>query len=186
MTVLADDLALAQRYARPLFDQAKQSEAPDATLDQTLADLRLLSELGTQLPELAAFLSHPTTAIERKRALMEADVAPHLSPLGANLARLLLENGRMALLPAIKQALSDLIAQARREGEAWVTTAVALSDAQRERLAEAVCRRWGFQRAILHERLDPALLGGVVVRVGDSVVDGSFEERLMQLEKASG
>lgn len=182
MTLHEDSQALAQRYARPLFEQARDTD----TLTATAEGLRLLAALYDQTPSLQAFLAHPATALADKQAVIEADLTPHLqpvAPLVATLLRLLTENARTALIPEIARAFEALASDARQEGVAWVSSAVPLNDSQRQRLQAAICQRWGFQRATLHEHLDATLLGGLVVRVADALVDGSFAGRLAQLER---
>ncbi len=103
-----------------------------------------------------------------------------LSAEGANFIRLLVENRRLALLPEIAALYENLKAEAEARIEATVVSAFALDTAQRKGIEQALQRRFG--RAVqLTTEVDRQLVGGIVIRAGDLVIDGSVRGRLAAL-----
>jgi F-type H+-transporting ATPase subunit delta len=103
-----------------------------------------------------------------------------IDPYWRNFIRLLTQNKRLAVLPEIADQFELLRAQYENEVDVQVTSAVALSDAQRAKLAAALKTR--FKRDVrMTTAIDPALLGGAVIRAGDLVIDGSINGRLQRL-----
>ena len=98
----------------------------------------------------------------------------------ANLVRLLSENHRLVLLPEIAALYEALRAQAEGRVEAEVISASAVSDAQLKDIAAALKKRLG-RDIDLSTRIDPALIGGIVIRAGDLVIDGSVQGKLRAL-----
>ena len=98
----------------------------------------------------------------------------------ANLVRLLSENHRLVLLPEIAALYESLRAQAENRVEAEVVSAFAVSDTQLKDIAAALKKRLG-RDIDLHTRIDPALIGGIVIRAGDLVIDGSVQGKLRLL-----
>jgi F-type H+-transporting ATPase subunit delta len=103
-----------------------------------------------------------------------------LDPDGANLIRLLSENRRLELLPEIAALYEALRADAENRIAAEVTSAYEVSETQLKAIAGALQRRLG-REIDLTTRIDPALLGGIVIRAGDLVIDGSVQGKLRTL-----
>lgn len=99
---------------------------------------------------------------------------------GRNFLALLAENRRLGLLPEIAAQFEALKAEVERAVDVEVTTAMALTEAQRARLSEALSKRLG-RTVRLHETVDPGLVGGAIVRSGDLVIDGTVTGRLARL-----
>jgi F-type H+-transporting ATPase subunit delta len=99
---------------------------------------------------------------------------------GRNMVRLLVENDRLAVLPGIAAHFESLKADAQSIVNATVTTAFELDDGQKATLAEALERKLG-RKVELDTRVDSSLIGGVVVRAGDTVIDGTIRGRLRAL-----
>jgi F-type H+-transporting ATPase subunit delta len=99
-----------------------------------------------------------------------------------NFIALLAENHRLGLLPEISAQFETLKAEIEHSIDVEVTTALALTDAQRETLSKALSTRFG-RTVRLHETVDASLLGGAIVRSGDLVLDGSLTGRLARLEQ---
>lgn len=133
------------------------------------------------VPDMAVVLRTP--GLDRQAALevMLRLGAELVDRPGRNLLRALAAAGRLALLPAIAQGFEALRAQAEGRGTAAVTSARPLSPERQAALRQALEARFGLALA-LNCRVDPDLLGGAVLRVGDLVMDGSAAGRLRQLE----
>jgi F-type H+-transporting ATPase subunit delta len=166
----------AKRYAQAAFDLAVESG------DTRAWELALGMIAGFMADaEVKRVLENGRVTQEAKQHLIEAALGD-LPKLPLNLARLLVRKGRTGLAPEIEEYFKRLVEQ--REGIARVTarTAVPLSDAEQEALSQAISRQTG-QRVILDTQVDPALLGGVVVQIGDRLVDGSVKGRLEELRE---
>jgi F-type H+-transporting ATPase subunit delta len=99
-----------------------------------------------------------------------------------NFLALLAENHRLALLPEIAAQFEALKAEIEHSIDVEVTTAMVLTEAQRDTLSRALAKRFG-RTVRLHETVDAGLLGGAIVRAGDLVLDGSLTGRLARLEQ---
>jgi F-type H+-transporting ATPase subunit delta len=171
-------LALARRYARALLDVAHEHSDP-ARVREELRELRRLLE---QQRELAEALAHPALAAEKKRGLLQGAFGGRLAPPVLRLLELLVERRRSALLPAIEQAYAELFNARRGVAAAEAVSARALEAPEREALKTALERASGLGIE-LEERVDPALLGGLLVRLGGRSYDGSVRQRLHALRE---
>ena len=166
----------ARRYADAVFGLASQDNSHDAWA----ADLDRLAAL-LDVPLAAKALTSPAVPASRKLAVIDAEV-PGLRPQTHNLIYLLLHRDRLELLPEIAVAFRELLNRARGIATAHVTTAVALDDAARQLLAARLSRYLG-QQVELVPTVDPGIMGGVVARVGDLLLDGSVRGRLEGLRR---
>lgn len=166
----------ARRYAEAAFALAQQSQAEDVWA----RDLQRLADLLT-VPVAEKALTSPAVPAAQKLAAIDAEL-PDLQPTVRNLVQLLLRRDRLELLPDIAAAYRELLHRARGIVTAQVTTAVPLDEAQRALLAERLSRYLGRQ-VELETQVDPAILGGVVARVGDLLLDGSVRGRLEALRR---
>ena len=132
--------------------------------------------------DLRTALSDPALPAERRVAVVEDLMGPKALPASAALAEMLVAAGRSHELPDIIDRFVELAAAEQRRAVAEVRTATALTPDQTERLRQALNRATGKDVEI-KVVLDPSVLGGVVSRVGDLVIDGSVRRRLEQLRE---
>jgi len=169
--------AVARRYARAIFGLAKDEGRVDAVRDE-LAKLAKLFEESTELRAVAFRPLHPVA--ERRAVFDQLAARLRLSPTVRQLCAILLEHGRMAAFYTIREEIDRLANEAAGHVEAQVFTASPLPAPELERLRRALTAR--TQRDVqLRVQIDPALLGGVVAKVGDLVFDGSLRTQLVQL-----
>ncbi|HZR99553.1 MAG TPA: F0F1 ATP synthase subunit delta [Chloroflexota bacterium] len=166
----------ARRYAEAVFALA----AEDNSYDAWAADLDRLGAL-LEVPVVAKALDSPAVPISQKLAVIAAE-APGLRPQTNNLIRLLLHRERLELLPEIAASYRELLNRARGIAVADVVTAVPLDEASRAQLASRLERYVG-QKVEMQTSVDPSIIGGVVVRVGDTLLDGSVRGRLEALRR---
>ncbi|HEY3082897.1 MAG TPA: ATP synthase F1 subunit delta [Chloroflexota bacterium] len=169
--------SVARRYARAAFELALDR---GESLDSWLSDLRAI-ETALSDPAVAAVLAGPRLPFEQKRALVERALG-RVDELRRNLVYMLIESGRIEALGAIVRELQRLVNEHNGVAEATITTAVPLSEAEAHRVAERVGRLLG-KRVILERRVDPSIIGGIVVRVGDTLINGSIAGRLAALRE---
>jgi F-type H+-transporting ATPase subunit delta len=173
---------ISTRYAKALFELGRES----GNLAGLVGELGRLRDAYMASDELRAALSSAAFPTAAKRAILdELCQRLGLGTLARNAVLLLEEKRRTSLLPEIVRILAEKQDQADGATHVEVTTAVLLSDAFYERTAEFVKRRLGRQRIFIDKKIDPKILGGVVVRVGDWVRDGSLRTRLLELQTST-
>jgi F-type H+-transporting ATPase subunit delta len=166
--------SVSHQYANALADVALVQGASEPALRQ-LADFGAAYSTSA---ELRNFLGSPAVTREAKHAVVEKIV----TRLGAsriirNFLFLLVDKRRTNELPEIVHAFGEVIRERQGLSEAEIASVTELNAAQKAEFASALARVTG-QRVELKFKLDPTLLGGVVVRVGDTVYDGSLRSRL--------
>lgn len=169
---------IADRYARALSGAIED----DGVLQQELDRLYELSELFSTHHDLHSCLSNPAIdAALRVKVLDEVLDSLEITGPCRNLAHELLERGRMALLAEIVQAFSDLVDERLDRVTAVVTTALPLTDEQKDTLTKGLAA-YSNKNVRLRCEVDAELIGGVVVRIGGEVLDGSLRTQLDNLK----
>ena len=171
---------IADRYATALFELARDSSAIDGTAD----DLTRLQAMIDESVDLRRLLRSPMFSREAQSKAMEAVLErAGLSQLTRRFVGVVARNRRLFALEGMIRAFRTQLARYRGEVTAQVTTAAPLSQRQREMLEDALKSALGAKVAI-DARTDPALLGGMVVRVGSRMVDSSLKSKLDRLQLA--
>ncbi|MDE2766283.1 MAG: ATP synthase F1 subunit delta [Chloroflexota bacterium] len=166
----------ARRYAQALFDLAREQGETEQWLDQ----LRHAAERLTE-PAAALYLGVPRVPTEDKLALvLQALSGAH--PLVVNAVSLLVQRGAAASLPQVAQVYGGLLDESMGRARASITSAEALSRAQQGKLS-GLLETMLKKEIVLDAAVDSAVIGGVVVRVGDQVIDGSVRTRLDGLRR---
>ena len=168
---------IAQRYAKALFALGEENGGAAALLNE----IDELSETALVMPELEKALFTPLYPRAERRGLV-AELAEklELSAETRAFAMLLVDENRMTLLPDIRDGLRELVEQAAGRVKASVTTARPLDAGQLDQLSQALARRTGAS-VTLDTEVDPELIGGIVVRIGDLLLDGSLRTQLNSL-----
>lgn len=168
----------ALRYARALFALAEERSAADAIGEELAA----LDELIAGNDELRRLIANPLIDAARQRAVFD-DILKKAkaSRLLADFVRVVIGNRRLALLPAMIAAYAHLQAEARGETTAEVTSAVELTAGQERKIAALLKEALGNE-VRLENRVDPAILGGLVLRIGSRMIDASLRTRLHGLK----
>ena len=180
---MADDSKatdVGARYAQALFELAVEGNA----LESVEADLKGLTELLRQSPDLRRLLASPRFSAEDKgKGLAAIAERAGVQPLTTKFLGLLAANRRTNALAEIIGAFQRLAAARRGLVSAQVTTAIPLTDSQTAALKSALRQAIGKDPEI-EARVDPAILGGVKVRVGSRLYDASLKSRLDSLKYA--
>ncbi|SKA20598.1 F0F1 ATP synthase subunit delta [Consotaella salsifontis] len=171
---------VAERYAQSLYELARDENRISAVETELDAFGRLVeeSEDFRRLVESPVFSSE-----EQLRAVSAIAVKIGSSELTSNFLKVIAANRRLFALPSMIKAFHRLAAEGRGEAEAEVVSAEALTDVQRRDLAEAIAAYSG-KSVTLRERVDPDILGGLVVRVGSRQIDTSIRTKLNSLKLA--
>jgi F-type H+-transporting ATPase subunit delta len=160
-------------YAEAMFSVAEAEDALGVVEDELFRFARALE----REQDLRDALADPALPAERKRAVLEEIVGQRAHPVTVNLLGFIVEQGRARDLPAIVDELVALAAERRQAAVAEVRSAIPLDAEHRERLAEALGKATG-KKVELKVVVDPSVVGGVVARVGDQVIDGTVRRRL--------
>jgi len=169
---------LIRGYAEALFNVLRAEEELDRVEDELFRFGKLVesnNELRQVLADKSIDRAQRTKVLEE---LLEDKVSPHT--LG--LLTFIVNQGRGRQLPQILEELSSLAAAARNSVVAEVRTAVPLDDSQREELARVLSEATGKQVQV-KTIIDPSVIGGVVAKVGDTVIDGTIRHRVEQLRE---
>ncbi len=165
------------QYANAMADVALVQGAVEPAAKQ-------LHEFGAayeQSAELRTFLASPAVSVEAKHAVIEKIVARlGASKIIRNFLFVLADHRRTQLIPEVIAAFHQVIRQRQGIAEAEVSSAVELSAAQKKEMAATLARLTG-KKIETKYTLDPALLGGAVVRIGDTIYDGSLRSRLNEM-----
>ena len=175
---MAELATLARPYARAVFEFALASNA----LDQWA---RILDTLAVTViePRVRGLLGSPALTAAEKASHMTTLCAEELNDAGRNFLTLLAENRRLSLLPQIRDVFQVMKANQEKSVDLEVMSAFEIDPAQASKLAEAVGAL--LQRSVnINTQIDKSLIGGVVVRAGDLVVDGSVRGKLARLAAA--
>ncbi|HXA28950.1 MAG TPA: F0F1 ATP synthase subunit delta [Candidatus Angelobacter sp.] len=174
---MAGELQIARRYAHAYFDLAKQARDIPGWR-------RALDEVVTILsaPDVATALHDPRIP-QHERGRLVAELLANAQPPARNLARLLAERGRAAVLPLVLEQYDALADRYSGVLRAEVVTAVPVDAQLEQRIRKQLAEKLGgdVQTTV---RQDPSIVGGLVIRIGDRVIDGSIRTRLEQLQAA--
>lgn len=171
---------MAGRYATALFDLADQEKA----LDAVAGDLRALGAMIDGSADLKRLIRSPVLSRDAQAAAMAALLArAEFATMTRNFVGLVARNRRLFALPGMIAGYLQLLAQRRGEIRAEVTAAQEMSAAQVTAINDQLKRAVGSKVAV-EIRVDPAIIGGLVVKVGSRMVDGSLRSKLHRLQLA--
>lgn len=184
---MADNNTIARPYARAAFELASEKGDLGKWSDALIAAKDVLAD-----GQAAKFLARPTLTDDEKLSFLtelfkaaggKTSVLAGGSEQGINFLKLLLEYGRVAVLPEISQHFEALKANVENTVDVTVTSAAPMSAAQQKAVIAALQKRLG-RTVRLETEIDESLIGGAVIRAGDVVIDGSLRSRLEGLSNA--
>ena len=169
--------ASARRHAQAIFEIALEQNQ----LDLWRGDLRVVAE-ALMDPDIHAFLESPKIRFDDKKKILEERLKS-LSPLALNAAYLLVAKRRLGIVAELVSEYERLVDEHRGVAHARVTTAIPLDEGDTadltRRLADTVSKE-----IVLATQTDPSIIGGLKVRIGDKLIDGSTKSRLEALRKS--
>ena len=172
---------LAGRYAVALYALAIDSNKVDSIHDE----LGRLSDLIDESQDLRKLLESPILSREeQRRAITKIMEKAGADALTVKFLGTLASNGRLSALPRVIQAFQQEHARRRGQVSAEVISAVALDDHRKGVVEKTVARLAGSDKVSLSMRVDPSLIGGLVVRIGSRMIDSSIKTKLSRLESA--
>ena len=166
----------AKRYAQAVFEIAGENDQLDLWAD----GLRLIRE-AMENEDLRSFLEHAKVPLSQKVDTI-GEVLSGVDPLVRNLMSLLVSRGLTGLVLEIEKQYQHMLDVARNREHVEVYSAVPLEDPEVERITQFLARLMN-KEVVVDSRVDPSILAGLVIRVGDKLIDGSTRARLEALGK---
>lgn len=168
---------VAEPYARALLSVAQSTNA----LDEINGLAGALLDLMAESSELSDFLASPVAEEAAKKGVLTRVLGDETSQSFKNFVLLLVDRGRVSLIAPILKQFQNLVREVNQTVLAEVTSAVELTDAQKETIRQKVLGMTGAQAADIEASIDPDLLGGVIIRVDSQVVDASLRGQLRRI-----
>ncbi|OJG25008.1 ATP synthase F1, delta subunit [Enterococcus columbae DSM 7374 = ATCC 51263] len=150
-------------------------------LAQTHQELLQLKEIYAELPELGQLLNDVRLEPQQKQAIVSL-LAQNCSKLVKDAIYVIYENSRMAELAYIVEAFCSLYNEKLAILDGTITTAIALTPEQKARLEEKILKKFGYQTAKFVEKIDPSIIGGIIVEANHQIIDGSLKTKLATLK----
>jgi len=170
----------ATRYARALLDVALKEQADPSRIESQLAEFVTLL---AQHHDLEKALLNPAVPAPRKRAaVVELMSQGHVVPILGKLLILLAERDRLVLLPDVLHTYRERLLTVQNVVQAEVTTAAPLAPDRTQDIEQSLARATG-RTVRLSTRVDPAIVGGIVTRIGSTVYDGSITNHLRRMKQ---
>lgn len=166
---------VARRYAEAVYELAAETGTEESWLTalQTLAD-------ATRDDETRAYFENPAISEDAKVAALRGILTGPGSQEAINLSRLLIRRRRFRQIPGIREAFEEMVLRERGMAIADVTTALPMSDEDRRHVSRQLARIVGSDVEV-RAHVDDAIVGGIVARVGDQLIDGSVRTQLREL-----
>ncbi|MDA8353764.1 MAG: F0F1 ATP synthase subunit delta [Firmicutes bacterium] len=168
---------VAKRYARALFDASQERDV----LDQVQREWHGIVRAWSGSEQLQNWVEHPRVTTDDKKQVFN-QIFPNLSDLTRNLLHLLLERNREEVIEEIGEEYKRLVYDAKGIAEAEVITAVPLSEEEEKELIAVFQKKIG-KTLVISNRVDSDILGGLIVRIGDRLYDGSLTNKLKRFRK---
>jgi F-type H+-transporting ATPase subunit delta len=168
---------VAKRYGKALFEVAQGKNL----LTDVENDLQLIAESIENSSFIVDWLSHPAVQLEQKKAVFQ-DSFPNIQPVTKNFLFLLIDERREGELASIATEYHFLAFEAAGLAEAVVTTAFPMTSNEKEELVNTF-EPIVDKKLVLEEQVDPDILGGVIVQVGDRLYDGSLRTKLLRFQE---
>lgn len=170
---------IAKTYGDALFEVAVEGGLVDTLYEEAFDTLKVLRDN----PELLKLFGHPGIDLEEKLSVVESVFTGTVSPELVGLMRMAVEKGRDSSLEAILEYFITRVKEYKKIGIVRVSSAMELTEAQKKRISEKILATTEYVELETHYSVDASLIGGVVIRIGDRVADGSVKNKLYELKR---
>ena len=172
------DIKVASRYAKSLLKIAIEEKA----LEDLYADMLLVNKVCAQNRELVLLLESPIVKSDKKKAILDNIFGKELSTIASTFIALIVRKKRAGILGEIAESFINVYKKHKNIKTAQVTSAIPLSNKQREDIITLLDATNKASEIILNEVVDDQIIGGVILKVGDKQVDESIRRKLSNLE----
>ena len=171
------DTKIAKRYARALFDIASEDQSYNDWLDK----LKLISDTGTD-KDFAIVLNSTKISLSKKINTIDEVFKGKLNTLQLNFLKLLTKNQSFSIIQDIHKQFVGQVEKLNNIIRVSVTSPYKISDDLKDQISNLVNEISGAE-SVIEEKIDSELIGGVVIRLGDTVIDGSIKNKVKQLRR---
>ncbi len=166
-------------YGEALFELAVEEGREEELMNEVI----LLRELLSENPDFGKLMNHPKVLKEDKLEVLEAVFKGRVSEELVGFLHLIVSKDRYGKIDSILDYFIDEVKQVKGIGVAYVATALDLSEAKKKEVEQKLLSTTSFTRMEMHYQVDESLIGGMVIRIGDRVVDSSIRSKLSGLER---
>ena len=166
-------------YGEALFELAVEEGREEELMNEVI----LLRELLSENPDFGKLMNHPKVLKEDKLEVLEAVFKGRISEELVGFLHLIVSKDRYGEIDSILDYFIDEVKQVKGIGVAYVATALDLSEAKKKEVEQKLLSTTSFTRMEMHYQVDESLIGGMVIRIGDRVVDSSIRSKLSGLER---
>lgn len=170
---------ISKTYGEALLEIAVEENKMDELFEEVQETAQILKEN----PKLHQLLMHPKISKEEKVSVMESIFKGRISDELTGFLVLVIQKERYGELNAILQYFIDKVKEAKGIGIAYVTTAMELKESQKKQIVDKLLETTGYQTMEMHYTVDDTVIGGMVIRIGDRVVDSTIKSKLELLKK---
>ena len=167
----------AEVYGEALFDLAVETDCIDVWAEQ----IKTAELAFSENPEFLELLTHPKITKEEKLSVVEAVFKGRVDDAVTGLLTVIVEKGRCAEIPAVFANFLEKVREYRKIGVASVVSATELSDEQKKRIEAKLLSQTVYESFEMQYSTDASLIGGMVIRIGDRVVDASIKSKIERM-----
>ena len=171
---------VSKTYGDALFAVATEENRVDEFYEAAKSVLEILEENM----DFGRLLNHPKIVKEEKVKIVEESFSDAVPAEMVGLMALLITKGHADELQSVFCYFIDLVKEEKRIGKAYVTTAVALKEEQKDKISKRLLETTDYQTFEMHYQVDESLIGGMVIRIGDRVVDSSIKTKIYDLSRS--
>lgn len=165
---------IEKRYAEALFEVGLKQNSVEIFLDE----LRTVSEIIIKNVQLNKFLNNLAIKSDDKKKVIDKLFKKHLNVNILNFLKLLIDKGRIKNFPTIVKYYSLLVDEIKKCLNIDVITSMEISKEQLKEIGEKYKKLYGYENVKVNHMIDPSIIGGVIVKIGDKMIDGSIRGKL--------
>ena len=166
-------------YGDALFELAVE----DDKVDTLYEEVNLMRTILSENPDFVAMMTHPQIPQEEKLSTVETIFKGRVSDEIIGLMRMIVEKGHFSDMDHVFTYFTDRVKEYKNIGVAYVSTPVALSDSEKEKVKKRLLETTDYESFEMDYDVDESLIGGMVIRIGDRVVDSSIRTKLYNLKR---
>lgn len=170
---------VSNTYGQALFELAVEEGKEELFLEE----VGTLKEILSENPDFNRLMNHPKVLKEEKLAVLGQVFRGRISDELAGFLHLIVNKDRYGDIDAILDYYIDEVKKLKGIGIAYVTTAVALSEAKQKEVEEKLLSTTAYKQMEMHFQVDEELIGGMIIRIGDRVVDSSIQTKLFEMRR---
>ena len=170
---------VSKTYAGALFSVGQEEGLTDRLYQEAL----FVQEIWQEHDDLVQLIGDPKIIKEDKKEILSRVFGESVSPQMMGLLMIAAQKDRLSDIPAILQEYIGLVKEDKKIGKAFVTSAAALDGVQKQRVEDRLKETTGYESLEVDYVVDPSLIGGVRIRVGDRILDGSVETQLANMTR---